>query len=440
MAARRGGTVESVHRVHAVAVRDGEVVARRATRPGHLPPLVGKAAAGAPARARAAGARRPARRDRVGARTTPSPRRSRLSASCSPPPRRTEDDLECGLQEGRPPGQIYHNCSGKHAGMLAVCHARGWRGAGLRLAGHPVQQRDPLRGHRRGRAEPATGDDDCAVVTFALPLERMAACSRGSTAATAATGSSRRCARIPELIGGEGSLDTQLMQSHPGWLAKGGAEGLLCGITARRRRLRAQGARTARSGRSGRRVAAFFAVSGRVCRAFRSRTAAARSSGRWRACEGVRDQRHGGRGRDRQVGADDRRRPDVRGGPAALHRGDQRRRPRRARRRRDRGRRHGLPRRRRGVELQLADPRAARPGLRVRRPGALDRVHRVPRAGLRRGALRRHARDGRRRARRDEPHRLRPALAEPVVQRDARRRDRHQRGALRHTGAAPCCS
>jgi len=32
----------------------------------------------------------------------------------------------------------------------------------------------------------------------------------------------------PELIGGEGSLDTQLMQSHPGWLAKGGAEGLLC--------------------------------------------------------------------------------------------------------------------------------------------------------------------------------------------------------------------
>jgi L-asparaginase II len=36
----------------------------------------------------------------------------------------------------------------------------------------------------------------------------------------------------PELIGGEGSLDTQLMQSHSGWLAKGGAEGLLCGITA----------------------------------------------------------------------------------------------------------------------------------------------------------------------------------------------------------------
>ena len=132
------------------------------------------------------------------------------------------------------------------------------------------------------------------------------------------------------------------------------------------------------------------------------------------------------------MGADDRRRPDVRGGPAPLHRGDQRGRPRCQGCRRDRDRRHGLPRRGRRVELQLADPGAARSGVRVRRPGALDRVHRVPRAGLRRGALRRHARDGRSRARRHEPHRLRAALAQPVLQRHARRRDGDQRRALRH--------
>ncbi len=34
----------------------------------------------------------------------------------------------------------------------------------------------------------------------------------------------------PELVGGEGSLDTLLMSQKPGWVAKGGAEGLLCGI------------------------------------------------------------------------------------------------------------------------------------------------------------------------------------------------------------------
>ena len=36
--------------------------------------------------------------------------------------------------------------------------------------------------------------------------------------------------------------------------------------------------------------------------------------------------------------------------------------------------------------------------------------------------------------RRDEPHRLGARLLQPLVQRHARRRDRHQRGALRHVG------
>ena len=51
-----------------------------------------------------------------------------------------------------------------------------------------------------------------------------------------------------------------------------------------------------------------------------------------------------------------------------------------------------------GWDVQLPDPRAARPCLRVRRPGGVDGVHGLPRGGLRCGALRRHARDGRRRA------------------------------------------
>src|ERR1700751_1562476 len=38
----------------------------------------------------------------------------------------TEDDLELGLQEGRPPERIHNNCSGTHAGMFALCRARGW--------------------------------------------------------------------------------------------------------------------------------------------------------------------------------------------------------------------------------------------------------------------------------------------------------------------------
>ena len=35
----------------------------------------------------------------------------------------------------------------------------------------------------------------------------------------------------PELVGGDGSLDTDLMRRQHGWTAKGGAEGLLCAVT-----------------------------------------------------------------------------------------------------------------------------------------------------------------------------------------------------------------
>ena len=143
----------------------------------------------------------------------------------------TEDDLEVGLQEGRPPERIYHNCSGKHAGMLAVCRARGWPTAGYRLPEHPLQQAILAEVTDAAGQAPATGVDHCSVVTFALPLEVMA---RVFSRLAEREGAERILAAMrahPDLIGGEGSLDTQLMQSHPGWLAKGGAEGLLCGIT-----------------------------------------------------------------------------------------------------------------------------------------------------------------------------------------------------------------
>ena len=39
-----------------------------------------------------------------------------------------EDELECGPE----PTRLEHNCSGKHAGMLALCRAHGWASGGYR--------------------------------------------------------------------------------------------------------------------------------------------------------------------------------------------------------------------------------------------------------------------------------------------------------------------
>ena len=154
----------------------------------------------------------------------------------------------------------------------------------------------------------------------------------------------------------------------------------------------------------------------------------------WPPHAGLHRERHGGRRRHLELAAGGRRRVPLRGGAQALHGGDQRRGTRRTSRRRDRDRRHGLPRGREGLVVQLAHPRGSRRGVRVRRAEAMDRVHGRPRGRLRRSPLHRDARDGRHERRLHEPHRLRDALAHRPVQRHRGRRDRDQRGAVRDVG------
>lgn len=217
----RGETAESLHRVHAVAVRDGKVEAsagdpgfvtfmRSAAKPIQAQPL---------ARAR----EDLDDRDLAIASASHLADEQQLEAvrNLLAKAPATEDDLECGPFEG---SKLKHNCSGKHAGMLALCHAKGWPSEGYRLAEHPCQQTMLAEvAELAETAEIPTAVDGCGVVTFALPLERMATAfarvdERISTAMRA----------HPDLIRGHGALDTTFMQELPGWTAKGGAEGLLC--------------------------------------------------------------------------------------------------------------------------------------------------------------------------------------------------------------------
>ena len=228
VAARRGATVESIHRVHAVAVRDGKIVAsagdpglvtfmRSSAKPIQALPLARE-------------------RDDLDERDLAIASASHLADEAQlaavqgllDKAPATEDDLECG-PDGNPPRRINHNCSGKHAGMLALCRAKGWPLEGYRLAEHPCQQAMLAEVTAVAATEvAATAVDGCGVVSFALPLEAMAlAFSRLEET----DGGGRIAAAMrahPELIRGPRGLDTNLMQAFPGWIAKGGAEGLLC--------------------------------------------------------------------------------------------------------------------------------------------------------------------------------------------------------------------
>jgi L-asparaginase II len=224
---RRGGTVEVVHRVHAVAVRDGEIVAaaghpdlltflRSSAKPFQALPLAGARADLADRDLAIASASHLARPDQLDA----------VRALLAKAPA-TEHELECGPE----PTRIEHNCSGKHAGMLALCVARGWPKRGYRLADHPVQR--ACLAVVAGAAEVAaeripTGIDGCGVVAFALTLERMAHMFARLPALEDGARVAAAMRAHPELIRGPGAADTELMRAHEGWAAKGGAEGLLC--------------------------------------------------------------------------------------------------------------------------------------------------------------------------------------------------------------------
>jgi L-asparaginase II len=254
--ARRNGIVEARHRVHAVAVRDGAVVAeagdaglvaylRSASKPIQALPLARArddlddrdlAIAAASHRAtddqiaavRALLAKAPASEDEL-----------ELGPQAGRPPRSSPGEghdpgLAPGVSAGkglRPPDLIYNNCSGKHAGMLALCRARGWDSHGYRLAGHPVQDacRDAhAEAADAGPEELPTAVDGCGIVTFALPLERMAfAYSRFELLPAGARIADAMRAH-PDLVGGPDGADFHLMRDASGWFAKGGAEGLLC--------------------------------------------------------------------------------------------------------------------------------------------------------------------------------------------------------------------
>ena len=231
VAVRRNGVVEAVHRVHAVAYQDGKVVASAGD--GSLVSFLRSSAK--PFQALELARARDDLDDRDIAIACASHRaepihidavRALLAKAGV-----KEDDLECGDQEGRPAGRIYHNCSGKHAGMLATCRARGWRTEGYRMPGHRMQRAngaDVAAAAEMDEELLPTAADGCGVVTWALPLEQMAAMfSRLEDSEEGARIASAMRSR-PELISGDGGADTELMRTLDGFCAKGGAEGLLC--------------------------------------------------------------------------------------------------------------------------------------------------------------------------------------------------------------------
>lgn len=143
------------------------------------------------------------------------------------------DLREAGLE----PVRLHNNCSGKHAGMLALARGHGCDPAGYHQPEHPVQGRvlsEIARWVDLPLEALTTGTDGCGVVTVGLPLSNMAlafarlarSARAGEREPTYVVGA---MTSYPEMVAGEGRLCTDLMRATGGRLfAKVGAEGVYC--------------------------------------------------------------------------------------------------------------------------------------------------------------------------------------------------------------------
>ena len=132
---------------------------------------------------------------------------------------------------------IHNNCSGKHAGMLALAVGMGWDPVDYHLPDHPVQDRmlrEILRWTGLDKAEVVTGVDGCGVVCFAVPLFQIArSFARFSAAAADNEGPAeivRAMTTHPFMVGGTGRACTEVMEAAAGKaFVKLGAEGTYIG-------------------------------------------------------------------------------------------------------------------------------------------------------------------------------------------------------------------
>jgi L-asparaginase len=141
--------------------------------------------------------------------------------------------LQCPVPSGKR-SPLEHNCSGKHAGMLAVCRQRNFPISNYLQRNHPVQQLILTKLGELLRMPPEEfiyAHDDCGAPTYFMQLGQMA-----TLYAQLGSGDSLDMERIvramthhPNFVAGEGQFDTEVMRLAEGELvSKSGAEGIQC--------------------------------------------------------------------------------------------------------------------------------------------------------------------------------------------------------------------
>jgi L-asparaginase II len=155
---------------------------------------------------------------------------TKQNLGCGPHPPVDKEAAKALEEEGIAPTTLHNNCSGKHAGMLFACILNDWPIDNYLAPNHPLQQ--SIVHCLEETAEEKLLDiaiDGCGAPVFYLPLRTMAKLYARLASQDKFKPLIEAMTSYPELIGGQGRIDTVLMQVSSGnLLAKVGADGVMC--------------------------------------------------------------------------------------------------------------------------------------------------------------------------------------------------------------------
>ncbi len=153
-----------------------------------------------------------------------------------------EQNLQCGahipldideknrlIKEDKQPTNLHNNCSGKHAGMLAVCIRNNWDISDYLDVNHPlqVQIKQNIQHLCRLKELPPTAGDGCSAPVHIMPYFNMGVGFLNLFIDDKYMEIKNAMAEHPYLSGGIGRLDSEIINATSGNLiAKVAAEGL----------------------------------------------------------------------------------------------------------------------------------------------------------------------------------------------------------------------
>ncbi len=148
---------------------------------------------------------------------------------CAPHEPLSRKECDYLILNGLMPQKIHNNCSGKHGAMLTVCKEKGYSPKNYKDINHPLS--DFIINHVCNLCEVSRNDiiiskDGCGLPVIATTLEQLGKGFLNLFTNTKYQKITNAFLNNPLLIGGEGRLDTQIIQNSKNIVAKAGACGL----------------------------------------------------------------------------------------------------------------------------------------------------------------------------------------------------------------------